>query len=86
MPKKTSATKFKYFRSIACCNVFYKCVTKIITTKLADCLPEAISNRTIVEGRQIGDNILMAHELLLRISGRRSPMLLRLGKEDCLSG
>ncbi|CAN1126395.1 hypothetical protein LINPERPRIM_LOCUS4979 [Linum perenne] len=63
MPKKTSATKFKYFRSIACCNVFYKCVTKIITTKLADCLPEAISNRTIVEGRQIGDNILMAHEL-----------------------
>ncbi|CAN0889477.1 LINE-1 reverse transcriptase homolog [Linum grandiflorum] len=66
IPKKACATNIRDFRPIACCNVLYKCITKVITRRLVDCLPEVISGSqsAFVKGRQIGDNILLAHELV----------------------
>ncbi|PKI58896.1 uncharacterized protein LOC116204348 [Punica granatum] len=69
------------FRPISCCNVVYKCITKVLSNGLKSFLPDFISPRqcAFVEGRSIADNILLAHELLKgygrrRISFRRTVM------------
>ncbi|CAN0861736.1 LINE-1 reverse transcriptase homolog [Linum grandiflorum] len=66
IPKKANATHIRDFWPIACCNVLYKCVAKILARRLAACLPEVVSQMqsAFVKGRQIGDDILLAHELV----------------------
>ncbi|CAN1152031.1 LINE-1 reverse transcriptase homolog [Linum perenne] len=66
IPKKINAVNIKDYRPIACCNVLYKCIAKVLATRIASCLPEVISSSqsAFVKGRSIGDNILMAHELV----------------------
>ncbi|CAN1218712.1 LINE-1 retrotransposable element ORF2 protein [Linum perenne] len=64
--KKINAMNIKDYRPIACCNVLYKCIAKVLAVRIAKCLPDVISNSqsAFVKGRSIGDNILMAHELV----------------------
>ncbi|CAN1304729.1 LINE-1 reverse transcriptase homolog [Linum perenne] len=66
VPKVKNADEMKNFRPIACCNVLYKCITKIISARLGIVLPSIISlnQSAFVKGRLISDNILMAHELV----------------------
>ncbi|GLT48179.1 hypothetical protein SLA2020_218200 [Shorea laevis] len=54
------------FRPISCCNLLYKCITKIIANRLKKCLPLFISNNqcAFVEGRLMVENILLAQELV----------------------
>ncbi|CAN1128627.1 Transposon TX1 uncharacterized 149 kDa protein [Linum perenne] len=66
IPKKINASNIKEYRPIACCNVLYKCITKTLAARIAICLSEVISSTqsALVKGHHIGDNILMAHELV----------------------
>ncbi|CAN1154404.1 Transposon TX1 uncharacterized 149 kDa protein [Linum perenne] len=66
VPKKINVVSIKDYRPITCCNVLYKCITKVLATRMAPCLPDVISKTqsAFVKGRSIGDNILMAHELV----------------------
>ncbi|OWM88882.1 hypothetical protein CDL15_Pgr020836 [Punica granatum] len=66
IPKKEKADRTKDFRPISCCNVVYKCITKVHANKLKEVLPDVLSlNQTaFVQGSKISDNVLLAHELV----------------------
>ncbi|GKB88702.1 RNA-directed DNA polymerase, eukaryota, reverse transcriptase zinc-binding domain protein, partial [Tanacetum coccineum] len=63
--KVQNPDKVSEFRPIACCNVMYKCISKIITNRLKGVLGNLIheNQSAFIAGRQITDNILLAHEL-----------------------
>lgn len=54
------------FRPISCCNVIYKCITKIIVARIKPALDSVISKEqtAFLPGRQISDAILLSQELL----------------------
>ncbi|KAL0285169.1 UNVERIFIED_CONTAM: hypothetical protein Scaly_2826300, partial [Sesamum calycinum] len=60
---------------IACCNVLYKSITKIIVKRLQQVLPLMIdySQNAFVPGRSITDNILLAQELMVGYNHKRLP-------------
>ena len=66
IPKTTDAEKMTDFRPIACCNVIYKVVSKILAKRLKATLPEAIelNQCAFVEGRLLLENVLLATELV----------------------
>ncbi len=43
VPKKPNASSMGDFRPIACCNVIYKCITKIISNRMLPVLDSLIS-------------------------------------------
>jgi hypothetical protein len=62
VPKVPNPSSITEFRPIACCNVLYKCITKILANRFRSCLSDLISsNQTaFVKGRIISENILLA--------------------------
>nr|GEW58267.1 hypothetical protein [Tanacetum cinerariifolium] len=54
-------------RPIACCNVLYKCISKILTNRIKDGLSKVVSltQSAFIPERHIQDNILITHELLI---------------------
>lgn len=66
IPKTTDAEKMTDFRPIACCNVLYKVVSKILAKRLKATLPEAIelNQCAFVEGRLLLENVLLATEIV----------------------
>ncbi|KAI9174132.1 hypothetical protein LWI28_012433 [Acer negundo] len=66
VPKVPNPSMMKDFRPIFCCNTLYKIIAKIITNRIKPCLPDIISpsQSAFVAGRSIGDNILLAQELM----------------------
>ncbi|KAL0427053.1 UNVERIFIED_CONTAM: LINE-1 retrotransposable element O protein, partial [Sesamum latifolium] len=65
VPKVHNPTVVSEFRSISCCNVLYKIITKVIVQRMRGVLDKLISpsQNAFVPGRSIGDNILLAQEL-----------------------
>jgi hypothetical protein len=81
IPKEERVTNPKHFRPIALCNVIYKVITKVIATRLKPILPYLISNEQsgYVEGRQIMDSVILAHEVIHSLKSSRTPgMLIKL--------
>jgi hypothetical protein len=81
IPKEERVTNPKHFRPIALCNVIYKVITKVIATRLKPILPYLISNEQsgYVEGRQIMDSVILAHEVIHSLKTSRTPgMLIKL--------
>ncbi|GKB76435.1 RNA-directed DNA polymerase, eukaryota, reverse transcriptase zinc-binding domain protein [Tanacetum coccineum] len=58
--------KVSDFRPIACCNVIYKCISKILTNRIKLALNHIVDDNqsAFVPGRAITDNILLTQELL----------------------
>lgn len=66
IPNKTNAELVADYRPIACCNVIYKCITKILALRMKRVMNELISinQAAFLKDRSILDNIMLTHELL----------------------
>ena len=66
IPKVKYSETIKQLRPISLCNVCYKIVTKVMTTRLKSVLPQLIGpfQSNFVPGHQITDNILIYQEVL----------------------
>ncbi|GJZ70110.1 RNA-directed DNA polymerase, eukaryota, reverse transcriptase zinc-binding domain protein, partial [Tanacetum coccineum] len=75
VPKIHNPNKVSDYRPIACCNVIYKCISKIITNRITGCLDKLISinQSAFVPGRIIQDNLLITQELLKGYNKKSGP-------------
>ncbi|GKE98473.1 RNA-directed DNA polymerase, eukaryota, reverse transcriptase zinc-binding domain protein, partial [Tanacetum coccineum] len=66
VPKISAPSKVTDFRPIACCNVAYKCISKIITNRIKGVLNSIVDKNqsAFIPERQITDNILLTQEFL----------------------
>ncbi|KAJ0800754.1 putative RNA-directed DNA polymerase [Helianthus annuus] len=75
IPKKEVPDSVVDYRPISCCNVLYKCISKILTYRLKPCLGVLVSinQSAFVLGRKISDNILLTQELMHNYHLNRGP-------------
>ncbi|GJS62818.1 hypothetical protein Tco_0677382 [Tanacetum coccineum] len=66
IPKVTSPARINDYRPISCCNVLFKCISKIISNHIKGSLNDLVSpnQSAFVPGRRITDNILLTQELM----------------------
>ncbi|KAL2498966.1 Uncharacterized protein Adt_24516 [Abeliophyllum distichum] len=66
LPKRDNAYRWSEFRHISLCTVFNKLIMKLMNSRLSTLLPQIISapQSRFITGRLIGDNVLLAQELL----------------------
>ncbi|GJR96166.1 RNA-directed DNA polymerase, eukaryota, reverse transcriptase zinc-binding domain protein [Tanacetum coccineum] len=65
VPKIPTPDKISDFKPIACCNVIYKCISKVMTNRIKGVLGFLVNENqsAFIGGRQITDNILLSQEL-----------------------
>ncbi|GJX66900.1 RNA-directed DNA polymerase, eukaryota, reverse transcriptase zinc-binding domain protein [Tanacetum coccineum] len=75
IPKINTPNKVSDFRPIACCNVIYECISKILTNIIKMGLSKIvnINQSAFIPGRHIQDNILLAQELLRGYNRKNGP-------------
>ncbi|GJW03272.1 aspartic peptidase [Tanacetum coccineum] len=75
IPKVPTPLKVNDFRPISCCNVLYKCISKILTNRIINGIKEVVSDNqsAFVPGRRISDNILITQELMHNYHRNRGP-------------
>ena len=81
IPKEKDACTPSKFRPIALCNVVYKIISKFMANRLKPILPQIISEEHsgYVEGRQIMDNVLLAHKMIHTLKTlRKAGMIIQL--------
>nr|GEU39992.1 hypothetical protein [Tanacetum cinerariifolium] len=73
--KVTTPLKVNDYRPISCCNVIYKCISKILTNRIIEGIKEVVSDNqsTFVPGGRISDNILITQELMHNYHRDRGP-------------
>ncbi|GJY52457.1 RNA-directed DNA polymerase, eukaryota, reverse transcriptase zinc-binding domain protein [Tanacetum coccineum] len=73
--KMDTPNKVSDFRHVACCNVLYKCISKILTNRIKDGLSKVVSlnQSAFISGRHIQDNILITQELLKGYNRKNGP-------------
>ena len=76
IPKINSPEEVNHFRPISLCNVSYKIISKIMVSRLKPYMDRLITPfpNAFVQGRNITNNILIAHEIfdiLKRKKGRK---------------
>ena len=62
------------YRPIACCNVIYKIIAKILASRLEPLLGSIIDHAqaAFIKGRNLGENVQLAQELLRKYARKRS--------------
>ncbi|XP_022019376.1 uncharacterized protein LOC110919413 [Helianthus annuus] len=75
VPKKETPNSVLDYRPISCCNVLFKCISKITTDRLKGYLDGLVSinQSAFVPGRKISDNILLTQELMHNYHTNRGP-------------
>ena len=73
IPKTKCPKNVSEFRPISCCNTLYKCITKVICSRLRQVLPDLIIENQggFVHGRYIVHNIMVVQDLVKQY-GRKS--------------
>lgn len=68
IPKSLNPSGVGDYRPISCCNVIYKCITKVV-------MPWQISKQqtSFIYGRRVSDNILLAQELFRDYHRNKGP-------------
>ncbi|KAI3808225.1 hypothetical protein L1987_24173 [Smallanthus sonchifolius] len=66
VPKVPTPNSVLDYRPISCCNVIFKCISKILTNRIKGSLTNLvdINQSAFVPGRKISDNILLTQELM----------------------
>jgi hypothetical protein len=64
--KKVNPSAMGDFRPIACCNVVYKCSTKIISNRMLPLLSDLVSlnQSAFIPSKNISENVLLAQEIV----------------------
>lgn len=65
IPKTINPNTANEFRPIACCNVLYKCISKILSERLKMVLPDLVNQcqGAFVRGRELLYNVLVCQEI-----------------------
>lgn len=73
IPKIKEPKVMSDFRPISMCTVSYKIISKILVMRLKNCLDMIISESqaAFVQGRNITDNVLVAHELMHALKSKK---------------
>uniref|UniRef100_A0A803PTQ2 Reverse transcriptase domain-containing protein n=1 Tax=Cannabis sativa TaxID=3483 RepID=A0A803PTQ2_CANSA len=66
IPKIENPSRAVDYRPIACCTTLYKCISKLMCTRLAKVLPSIINQNqwAFVQGRSIAHNVMILQDLL----------------------
>jgi len=78
IPKVSVPQYASQFRPISCCNVLYKCISKLICMRLKEIIPTVVAENqaAFVAGRCLTHNILICHDLLRHYNRKTSPRCL----------
>ncbi|CAN6679166.1 unnamed protein product [Malus baccata var. baccata] len=81
IPKVQNPESVSHFRPISFCNFSYKVLSKVLANRLKAVMPKIISpsQNAFVSGRQIQDNIGIAHEVFHFLKGRKSKHKFEMG-------
>lgn len=74
IPKIAGASSLSDFRPVSLCNTVYKIISKILSSRLKTITQETVQRNQVgfVKGRQLGENVLLASELVTDFHKRGS--------------